>query len=428
MATEDILQDEIRVSHGLVYDKHSGELVGFTNLEETANDLCSLQENMQGGKKQKKLATSMLVIMVRGTTSTLRYPLACFPTTGVTSEFLYPIIWQAVKILEYRCKLKVLFITCDGASANRRFFKLNKTADQECTYWCWNKYSFDKRKIFFVCDVPHLLKTTRNCFANSFYHKKTRMLWKNGRFISWRHVLNLYEDHVEGQVLSGPYKLKWSHVDLTAFSQMKVNLAAQVLSKTVADSLEQNYGPDVKETVTFIRHMNRYYDCLNVRNLKESAQKRNPDLREYRTLDDERLQYLTGGFLEYLQEWEDGVTNRDGFAKAEKGRMLLSHQTLSGLRISARSIVEIVQFLLREGASFVLTHNFNQDPLEEHFAHCRQKGGANNNPTVWDVQHCSSKLRVLGSSALAPIRGNITNRKRTMQADNTSLAKRAKKS
>jgi len=40
----------------------------------------------------------------------------------------------------------------------------------------------------------------------------------------------------------------------------------QVLSETVASSLEENYGEEVQETVKFIRMMDKFFDCLNVSN------------------------------------------------------------------------------------------------------------------------------------------------------------------
>ena len=112
----------------------------------------------------------MLVLMVRSLTSNLKYPLAVFATKSVTADVLYPIIWQAVKILKINCQLKVLCITCDGATPNRKFFKMHKTDDHQDdpVYWTINRFSPDKRKIYFVSDVPHLLKTARNCFANYF--------------------------------------------------------------------------------------------------------------------------------------------------------------------------------------------------------------------------------------------------------------------
>ena len=274
--------------------------------------------------------------------------------------------------------------------------------------------------------MPHLLKTTRNCFANSYYHRKTRFLWKNGCDISWQQIVSLYENYIEGSVWSEAHKLTREHVDLTAFNQMKVNLAAQFFSNTVVEWLK-NRGHRDQEIVQYIWHMNKFFDCLNTRNLRESAQKRNPDLREYRCPDDARLTYLTDEFLGYFAEWEASVSAREGFSKGEKARMMLSHQTITGLQISVHSIVELVRFLLAQGAPFVLTHNFNQDPLEEHFSHCRHKGCANDNPSVADIQNSSAKLRIIGSSALAPVRGNITKRKTTYEVDDTPMAKRPRK-
>ena len=34
-----ILQDEVKVKSDLVYDKHSGELIGFMNLNNVSNEL-----------------------------------------------------------------------------------------------------------------------------------------------------------------------------------------------------------------------------------------------------------------------------------------------------------------------------------------------------------------------------------------------------
>ena len=43
------------------------------------------------------------------------------------------------------------------------------------TNWTWNP--FDKsRKIFFISDVPHLLKTTRNNLENSLFNRNSRNL------------------------------------------------------------------------------------------------------------------------------------------------------------------------------------------------------------------------------------------------------------
>lgn len=59
------------------------------------------------------------------------------------------------------------------------------------------------------------------------------------------------------------------------------------------------------------------------------------------------------------------------FAASQRSVMVLSHEKTVELRISIKSICACVRFMLAEGASFELTHAFNQDPLEQHFGHNR---------------------------------------------------------
>ena len=207
---------------------------------------------------------------------------------------------------------------------------------------------------------------------------------------------------------------------------MKVSLAAQVLSDTVANALEELYDGQISETVNFIRHMNKFFDCLNVRSLYEGRNKRNPNLNPYRASDDNRIEWLRKDFLDYFTDWKNSVDNRQGdFTKSQKAGMQLSYQTIQGLRISATSITECITFLLEEGAPFVLTHNFNQDPLEQHFGHLRHKTGANNNPTVYEVRNIMTQIRTIGAQALAPKRGNIRGENcENREIDNSKLPRR----
>ena len=78
--------------------------------------------------------------------------------------------WDAVCRLE-RHGFKVLAITCDGLSANRRLIQLHASKG-EVIHKTRNPYTTEERDIFFFVDPPHLLKTTRNAWAN-----KLRNLW-----------------------------------------------------------------------------------------------------------------------------------------------------------------------------------------------------------------------------------------------------------
>ena len=50
------------------------------------------------------------------------------------------------------------------------------------------------------------------------------------------------------------------------------------------------------------------------------------------------LQWLKEDFLTYLDDWEKGVRSRPGYSAAEKSVMLLSRETLEGIRISGLNI------------------------------------------------------------------------------------------
>ena len=69
-------------------------------------------------------------------------------------------------------------LTSDGACPNRRFYRMCQPQPQKrnmVPYKTCNPFR-DKEELFFICDVPHLLKTARNCFSNSFAHSCKRKM------------------------------------------------------------------------------------------------------------------------------------------------------------------------------------------------------------------------------------------------------------
>ena len=90
-------------------------------------------------------------------------------------EKIFPIVWEVIKSLELY-DVPVTSLTSDGAKSNRRFYRLcQPEGSGNLPYKCVNPYKQDK-DLYFFCDAPHLLKTTRNCFSNSFSHSKSRKM------------------------------------------------------------------------------------------------------------------------------------------------------------------------------------------------------------------------------------------------------------
>ncbi len=88
------------------------------------------------------------------------------------AEKMFPMAWDVIETLELY-ELPVTSLTSDGAQQNRRFYRLCQP--KGLPYKCKNVYRHQS-DLYFFCDVPHLLKTARNCFSNSFSHSKSRKM------------------------------------------------------------------------------------------------------------------------------------------------------------------------------------------------------------------------------------------------------------
>ena len=107
-----LLLDEMYVKQDLVYDKNTGELIGFMNLGDINNHLLALEQSMSlPDESTEVLARTMMVFMVKGLFSRLEFPYAHFPCHKLTGELIFDPFWDAVYRLE-RLGLKVCLLVC----------------------------------------------------------------------------------------------------------------------------------------------------------------------------------------------------------------------------------------------------------------------------------------------------------------------------
>ena len=164
-----ILFDEMKVRESLVYDKHTAQVIGFNKL----GDLNDQLDELEGSDvDHPTVATHILGIMDEV------YLVICGSHT-LTSQLLkplVPVLWEAIERLE-RLGFKVVALTADGASPNRKIFSMHSCSSSDICYKTPNPYTEENRYIYFFSDVPQPLKTTRNCWSHSFSHNNTRKLW-----------------------------------------------------------------------------------------------------------------------------------------------------------------------------------------------------------------------------------------------------------
>ena len=148
----------MKIKGDLCFDKHTCELIEFTNIGEINNSLDQYEQNCKNpSSSTRSVANHMLVFLVRGIFTSLEFAYAQFPTTGITAAALFPLVWDAVYHLE-SSGFRFVAFACDGATPNRKFFKMHGSP-RKLTYKTPNIFS------------------TRNNWSNSFGHLWCRALW-----------------------------------------------------------------------------------------------------------------------------------------------------------------------------------------------------------------------------------------------------------
>ena len=219
-------------------------------------------------------------------------------------------------------------------------------------------------------------------------------MWNDGNYVLWQHIVQLYYQDAESGLKLMP-RLTYDHIKLNSYSTMRVSLAAQVPSATVAAVLRSFGPPDAKATSKLCEMVDSYFDCINVRSTTEHLRKRKPFLAPYSSVNDSRFLWLTNDFLGFLRDWKDSIAGRpDNFSQNARSKMFLSWQTYEGLQITAHSVREATKFLLNEGVEYVLTERFCQDPPEEYFGNQRKLGKRNDNPDMKMFGYNNNTIRV----------------------------------
>ena len=133
----------------LVFDKVTGELIGFNDLGDTDLNYAALD-------KVDDTASHALVFLIRGMCMELKFCLAYFATTGITAAPLLPLFWEAVCILQLTCNLWVLAIASVGASLNRLHKSLHGVADKDECYCTVNFVCTSSKKTYVMLNQVEL--------------------------------------------------------------------------------------------------------------------------------------------------------------------------------------------------------------------------------------------------------------------------------
>ena len=123
--------------------------------------------------------------MVRGIFIPLKFPFAHFPTANLTGEQLFPIIWEAIERVE-SAGLKALCVIADGASTNRKFFRMHGDGS-ETVYKTPNIFANEDRHVYFISDPPHLIHS-KLLFSLIWIWEHKEVVGNYCMFVAYIHV------------------------------------------------------------------------------------------------------------------------------------------------------------------------------------------------------------------------------------------------
>ena len=116
--------DEVKIKEGVVYDKHSADIIGFRNIGEVSDQLLAIEQICLNATPHPQLTIHMLVFMVCGILSNLEFAYIQFPYNFISGEQLYSRVQGCVHHPE-AAGFKFLATTCKGGSPNRKFIRLH---------------------------------------------------------------------------------------------------------------------------------------------------------------------------------------------------------------------------------------------------------------------------------------------------------------
>ena len=364
-----IMMDEMAIKKHIEYDgkKFCGHVnVGAdSGIEPDAN----------------KLASEALVLMVTALNGQWKVPIAYFLVHGLTGSERANLIRLCLSKL-HDVGVQVVSLTCDGPSVHWTMLKA-LGADLSVTGM---RSSFPHPStdapVQVLLDCVHMIKLVRNSFAALGSLKDV-----DGERIEWRFIEELEKLQSEEGLRAGN-KLRKAHLQFRKM-KMKVSLAVQLLSASVASAIEfcdKDLGlPQFKgseATVRFIRLFDRLFDWCN---------SRSPFGRGYKAALRPSNEAYWKAFLSEAAAYIKGLTDVKGVPLHETRKKT----PFIGFLLAMQSIRNVFEECVSGGdLKYLLTYKMSQDHLELFFCAVRSGLGANNNPTARQFEGVYKKLLI----------------------------------
>ncbi|CAI6344938.1 unnamed protein product [Macrosiphum euphorbiae] len=214
----------------------------------------------------------------------------------------------------------------------------------------------------------------------------------NNNLIEKKHLISFFEQDSKCNLRTAP-KLTHSHIFPGPFEKMKVFLAAQVFSQSVAAGMEtylvsNKLESSSKATIDFIENIDKLFDIFNS-SRRPTSKNFNRPFKQTKEQED-HLKYMHNFFTNLIiisKKEQTDVTNRMKFING----WLIS---ITGLLLLWKDLKSTRP--LNQQENYVLyTARLNQDTIENLFCTIRQQNGNNTNPTPYQFLFAFKKIFLL---------------------------------
>ena len=355
---------------------------------------------MGDGVISNDVATDVLVMMIVAVNQSWKIPVGHFFITGLSGMTRAKLVKDCLQ----RCQsanIHVVNVTCDGPTCNMSMLKCLGVSLDPYNFKPWIKLSESSEKVHVLLDPVHMLKLIRNSLG------ELRVLKYGHQLIKWEYIVKLNDMQNRCQMLVAN-KLSNKHINYHT-QKMKVRLAVQTLSNSVADAIDycrDNLGLEEfagsEATTEFIRIFDKTFDLFNSRSYYGKDYKAAMTLKNYETL------------KQFMDQARDYILQ----LQLSGGNSLITSRRKTGFLgflldfSSVQGIFE--ETVLTGDLKYLLTYKLSQDHLETYFGGVRAKNGTCDNPTTVQFKQSMQKL-------FLKTQGNVVKGENTILQDETEL-------
>jgi len=361
-----LILDEVQIKRKIEYDTSAKVLTGYVH-EELGN---TTEE-----------ASHALVFMVKGLCRPYKQVVAWYLTgTGTRGDKLWSVTLSVLKQL-YEASLIVRVVTSDMGGSNVGMWKsagldIHSNIDQCCI-----PHPCDERLVlYFMADVPHLLKNLRSCLEKYPIALPEQVVLSHGltsHHADMSHIESVVskQDKVELKLAPG---LSDKVVHPGQYGKMKVNCATKIFSHSTAAALTAmasngTVDSSAHSTAWLCETINQWFDIMSNRLYKAAL-------------------FEHGGKVAKLQNMMMWIKQLQVVGKQARVMNALKPWQ-KGMILSTNTVLALHKELVVNGDyTFLLTCRLTQDCLENLFSQIRGLGDSH--PSVVRFRICLKHITV----------------------------------